>query len=82
MARHGVPTSYLHSTFVFQDLVGIFDWNGKKSGILTHFLLFIKTPLLEFKVFQTMQVDWMVMFDHTTCTFQLKVKALKNIGIF
>ncbi len=25
MAIHGVPTSYLYSTFVSQDLVGIFD---------------------------------------------------------
>jgi len=29
-----------------------------------------------------MQVDWMVMFDHTASTFWLKAKALKDMVIF
>jgi len=37
---------------------------------------------LQFQVFQTMQVDQMVMFDHTMCTFWLKAKALKDMDIF
>jgi hypothetical protein len=70
MARHGVPTFYLYSTFVSQDLVGIFDWNVKKKWYSNPLSFVYQNPaLLEFKVFQTMQVHQMVMFDHVTCTF-------------
>jgi hypothetical protein len=46
MAIHGVPTSYLYSNFVFQDLVGIFDWNGTTwcSNILLASFFYFSTP--------------------------------------